>query len=153
MTGVDDLKFLKILKVVAITRLSAIIMYLKLKEEVKALMKLTYTVLQLVMYIHFIACIFFRILIVNKVWVPPIDYVDYTKVAVFNDDTSLIYKYLVCVYYMVACIGGNELGPVASPEIIFVCFTMIAAAIINATLFGEMSFLLTVIGKKGAEYQ
>ena len=63
-----------------------------------------------------------------------------------------MYKYLTCAYYMVALIGGNELGPVASAEIMFICFAMIAAAIINATLFGEMSFLLTVIGKKDAEY-
>ena len=113
-------------------------------------MKLAYTVLSLVMYIHFISCIFYRILIVNKVWMPPLDYVDYTKRIFFNDDASLVYKYLTCIYYMVACIGGNELGPVSSSECIFICYCMIAAAIINATLFGEMSFLLTVIGKKSA---
>ena len=86
-------------------------------------------------------------------WIPPLDYVDYTARIIFLEDTELFYRYVICIYYMVACIGGNELGPVASAELIFICFCMIAAAIINATLFGEMSFLLTVIGKKGAEYQ
>lgn len=128
-------------------------MHLTFKEEVKALLKLTYTVLQLCLYIHFISCIFNRIVIVDKVWVPPFDYYDYTKILYFREETGIMYRYLTSIYYMVACIGGNELGPVASAEIVFICFCMIASFIINATLFGEMSFLLTVIGKKDAEYQ
>lgn len=59
----------------------------------------------------------------------------------------------MCFYYMVALIGGNELGPVAAIECLFVAFSMIAAAIINANLFGQMAFLVTVINKKSTEYQ
>lgn len=54
---------------------------------------------------------------------------------------------------MVACIGGNELGPVSALECFFIVYCNIAAFIISANLFGQMSFLLTVIGKKAAEYQ
>ena len=121
ITGNKDLKFLKILKVVAFTRLSKIIMHLTFKEDVKALMKLTYTVLTLIMYIHFIACIWNRIIIVNKIWIPPFDYVDYTAVVFFKDETSIGYRYLTCVYDMVACIGGNDLGRVSASESIFIC--------------------------------
>ena len=126
-------------------------MYLSFKEEIKAMLKLCDTVLTLVLYIHFITCIWYRFLKVDKTWIPPIDYLDYTKSTYFEDDIT--YRYLVAFYYMVACIGGNELGPVTPAENLFVCYCMIAAAIINATLFGEMSFLLTVIGRKSAEYQ
>jgi hypothetical protein len=54
---------------------------------------------------------------------------------------------------MVALIGGNELGPVADIECLFITFCMIAAAIINANLFGQMAFLVTVMNKKNTEYQ
>lgn len=49
---------------------------------------------------------------------------------------------------MLACYGGNELGPRNSLECIFITICMIAAAIINANIFGEMSFLVTTMSKK-----
>ena len=90
-------------------------------------------------------------LIVNKIWIPPLDYVDYKASTYFSSD-DVLYQYLMCFYYMVACIGGNELGPIASVECLFITFAMISAAIINANLFGQMAFLVTVINKKSTEY-
>lgn len=69
------------------------------------------------------------------------------------DSDDLLYKYLTCFYYMVACIGGNELGPVAGIECLFITIAMVSAAIINANLFGQMAFLVTVMNKKSTEYQ
>lgn len=51
-------------------------------------------------------------------------------------------------YYMVACFGGNELGPKTPLECGYIIFCMIAAAIVNANLFGEMSLLITIISRK-----
>lgn len=53
---------------------------------------------------------------------------------------------------MVACMGGNEMGPRNSIECVVVVFFMLMAAIINANLFGEMAFLATVISKKSTAY-
>lgn len=54
--GNNDLKFIKILRVININRLDKIITHLSFKENVKALMKFFYYVLLLVLYIHFISC-------------------------------------------------------------------------------------------------
>lgn len=40
------------------------------------------------------------------------------------------------------------MGPTNPIECGYVVFMMITAAIINSYIFGEMSFLITVIGKK-----
>ena len=56
-------------------------------------------------------------------------------------------------YYMVACFGGNELAPTNPFECGYIVFCMIAAAIVNANLFGEMSLLITIISRKQAAYQ
>jgi hypothetical protein len=53
---------------------------------------------------------------------------------------------------MVACIGGNELGPRTPLESAYITYCMIAANIINANIFGEMSFLTSVITKKVTLY-
>ena len=48
---------------------------------------------------------------------------------------------------MVALVGGNELGPINPLQSGFIVVFMIAAAIINANILGEMSFLVTILGK------
>ena len=54
---------------------------------------------------------------------------------------------------MVVCFGGNELGPLDPLQCGYIVICMISAAILNANLFGEMSFLITVINRTQAEYQ
>jgi archaellum component FlaG (FlaF/FlaG flagellin family) len=54
---------------------------------------------------------------------------------------------------MIALIGGNELGPVDPLQCSVIVIFMIAAALINANIFGEMSYLTTIINKKTNEYQ
>jgi hypothetical protein len=60
---------------------------------------------------------------------------------------------MMVVYYMIACMGGNELGPRNPLECIIIVILMLMAALINANLFGEMAFLATVISKKSTVYQ
>jgi Na+/H+-dicarboxylate symporter len=67
-------------------RVSKIIANITYTEGAKALLKLTYYVLLLIIYIHFISCIWFRILIINKVWIPPLDYVDYLSSKFFPEN-------------------------------------------------------------------
>mmetsp|Transcript_36982 Transcript_36982/g.35697 ORF Transcript_36982/g.35697 Transcript_36982/m.35697 type:complete len:132 (-) Transcript_36982:1846-2241(-) len=54
---------------------------------------------------------------------------------------------------MVTTFGGNEAGPIGPLECGYVVVCMMAAAIVNANLFGEMSFLATVIQKKQTDFQ
>ncbi len=53
---------------------------------------------------------------------------------------------------MLVCYGANELGPKNPLECGFITFCMISAAIINANIFGEMSFLVTTMSKKESEF-
>lgn len=50
-------------------------------------------------------------------------------------------------------LGGNELGPVTPMECLFVACAMVAAAIIQANIFGEMAVLLTIIDRDSTEFQ
>ena len=65
----------------------------------------------------------------------------------------MLSQYLTMIYYSVICFGGNETGPRTPLECGYIVFCMIAAAIVNANLFGEMSFLVTVITRKQTVYQ
>jgi hypothetical protein len=45
-------------------------------------------------------------------------------------------------------LGGNEIGPRTNFELGFVAYIMLAGAIINANIFGEMAVLVTMINRK-----
>lgn len=63
-----------LLKLIRVLRLNRIIMYLNLKQDIKASIKLIKLIFFLLMYVHFIACIWFYIINTKKEWIPPLDY-------------------------------------------------------------------------------
>ena len=117
-----------------------------LREEVKALIKVLWYFMIFLLYIHFSACIFFYIIDIEKTYIPPIDYLDYTATTMFTSEA--FHQYLIMMYYNIALVGGNELGPTSYIECMYIVYLNIAAAIINSYIFGEMSFLVTVISRK-----
>ena len=87
-------------------------------------------------------------------WVPPYDYYDgseffWTKFE--NNETAFIY--CVCLYYSVLVIGGNELGPKETIELIYVVAINLIGAIVNAYIFGELAVLIAQMGRKLNRYQ
>ena len=146
----NELKMLQVLKISITSRFSRIISSLSFKEEVKALIKIIWYFVILLLYIHVIACFWYYIININKEWIPPFQFIDSTNNILFLAETDT--QYATVFYYMVACMGGNEMGPRNSVECVVIVFFMLMAAIINANLFGEMAFLATVISKKSTAY-
>ena len=64
-----------LLKLIRVLRLNRIIMYLNLRQDVKASIKLIKLVFFLLMYVHFMGCVWFFIINIKKEWIPPSDYV------------------------------------------------------------------------------
>ena len=62
-------------------------------------------------------------------------------------------RYLMSIYNAVIMLTGNEMGPRTKFEFAFVGSTMIAGAIINANIFGEMAVLVQVISRKTVKFQ
>jgi hypothetical protein len=83
------------------------------------------------MYIHCMACFWFKVILIDSQWIPPINYNDYTLMT-FWTGNDYVYQYFLCVYYVVLTIGGNEMGPTTTSECIMISFLGIAASIINA---------------------
>lgn len=115
------------------------------------MIKMVWYFIMLLLYIHTMACIWFYVVNINQLWIPPLQWLDYENSVYFLEEPDT--QYLLAVYYMIACMGGNELGPKNPLECIIVVILMLMAAIINANLFGEMAFLATVISKKSTLYQ
>ena len=75
-----------ILKLGRVLRLSKIIQYLNVEEDVKASMKLLKMIFFLIIYMHLFACFWWMVVSVDKVWVPPIDYEEEDMYAIYSSD-------------------------------------------------------------------
>ncbi len=146
ITGNSVLKLFKVAKIHTISKFTILLRNINLKQEISALVKIVWYFWLFLMYIHFLACIWFLVVKSRGTWIPPLDYVDYTSVKYFTGESN--YQYIMSYYYMVVCFGGNELGPVEPIQFGFISTFMLCASILNALIFGEMSFLATIISEK-----
>jgi hypothetical protein len=91
----------------------------------------------------------------NDLWIPPLDFVwcgKYPHIYRFYGE-SLVYRYFVHLYNAVLFLGGNEMGPRTTREIIVCTLILITMAIFNASLFGDMAVLTEMNGRKQAFFQ
>ena len=76
-------------------------------------------------------------------WQPPYDYFNgqefFWERFEYGETTFI---YCVCLYYSVLVIGGNELGPKETIELVYVVSINLIGAIVNAYIFGELAVLI-----------
>ena len=150
------LKLLKIFKVTRITRFTKVIQKLELKEDQKAMVKIFKLILTLLLLMHIIGCIWFLVVNIEQLWVPPLDFIYVQRVGYerFYDleETTEWYQYMVVLYMAVLALGGNEMGPRTTFEIAFIFAVLIALILYNAVIFGEMTVLVGEVSKKESDF-
>mmetsp|Transcript_99790 Transcript_99790/g.137269 ORF Transcript_99790/g.137269 Transcript_99790/m.137269 type:complete len:292 (-) Transcript_99790:372-1247(-) len=129
-----QVQFLGLLKINRVFRVGALITQANMDKNTKAAMKIFYFTFLLFIYIHLVGCMWFLVVDTNadkeRRWIPPYDFIDYTKSHFFEDE--ILRRYYVCLYYSVLIIGGNELGPSSDLELFFIVSANLIGAIVNA---------------------
>lgn len=110
------LKSIALLKLVRILRLNKIISIMKVGNEVKLSLKLFKLIFFLVMYLHCVACIWYFIVIGDKKWLPPLDYV-YVTTHFYEE--SLGFRYCSSLYHSIMMLVGNDDGPRGIVQLLF----------------------------------
>ena len=64
-----------ILKLIRILRISSVIMNLNLSQELKALLKILNLMFNMIIYIHLMACIWYKVVTINEEWIPNMDFI------------------------------------------------------------------------------
>lgn len=70
-------KFFGILKLIRVLRLSRIITFLELQDDVKTTMKFFKIIFFLFIYLHCLCCLWYYIVKANKDWIPPSNFKNY----------------------------------------------------------------------------
>ena len=82
----SEVKLLSILKVHVVSRFNTILNSLSIKEEIKALIKIFYYFVCIILYVHTIACIWFYVVSIDKMWLPIFDWVNPEESPLFFED-------------------------------------------------------------------
>ena len=122
------------------------------------MLKIGKLILQLLLIMHVIGCTWF--FIVNNdhesIWVPPLDFIYVNRGEYFRfydqEEVDEFYQYLVVFYMAVLALGGNEMGPRTSTEIVIMFVILLILILYNATIFGEMTVLVAETSKKESEF-
>lgn len=143
-------QILGLLKLVRILRLSRLIAYMNLNNELKMSLKLIKQLFFLVLYLHCLACIWYFIVKQNQIWIPPLDYL-YLETQLYEE--SAVYKYAMSIYHAVLMLSSGDIGPRNTFQAFFVTIMLVLAAIINAAIFGNMAVLLQSLNRKTTKFQ
>lgn len=105
-----NFKLLGIMKLIRVLRLNRIIMYLNVKQDIKASIKLIKLVFFLLMYVHFVGCLWYSVVNVTRYWIPPADYVDGwdSRGSFFKKEPG--HQYLMSLYTSCLFLFGGDLG-------------------------------------------
>ena len=150
--GPELLAIMGLLKLTRLRRISTIIARLNVNEQIKALIKMAQLTFYLFLVIHIVGCIWFWVAKQNEEWIPPYDFIVLPQgTNLYNE--NIFYQYWSSIYNSIIMLASNELGPRTPFEYIFISIMMIAGALINANIFGEMAVLVQVMTKKQAKFQ
>ena len=154
------LNMVGIMKVNRVLRISTLITQSNMEKGPKILMQMLYYYMLFIIYLHLVASMWFffceqtyKLSLEDSrynAWIPPYDFYDgndnYWERYEAGDQQ--IFLYLVCLYYSVLVIGGNEMGPKELPEIVFMVIVNLTGAIFQAYIFGELAVLIAQVGRK-----
>lgn len=148
--GATDALLSDLLKLSRIFRLSRILRFSRLTDTVKSFYRLLQLFMYLLLWIHFVACIWFLVVRNQNNWVPVPDFLTIT--TEFYDE-GFWKRYAVCFYHSVWLLLGNELGPRDTLEAGVAAIFLVIGALMTRFIFGEITVLMTNLSRRQDEYQ
>ena len=147
-----------LLKIIRVSRLSSLINKSALDEETKSLARIIIIIFYLAMILHVLAGIWNVIIDIDKIWIPPLDFVyasSYPKIYRLYDEgeIDMWHRYCIFLYNSVLFLGGNEMGPRTEIELASSVLILVFMSVLNAGLFGEMAVEVEKRGRKQQMYQ
>lgn len=139
-----------LLKLIRITRLSKIIAYLNLRDDIKISLKLAKLIFFLFLYLHCQGCFWYMVVIQDDKWISVIDQID--GVSTFYDQ-NFFTSYLLSLYHSTLVLTFNDIFPVNLVQLIIMSFLVVISAIINASLLGNVVVLVSALSKKTTDFQ
>lgn len=120
------------------------------REDIKMTLKFIKLIFFLILYLHFTGCMWYFIVKQDEKWIPPLDYL-WVKTELYSK--SHIYQYATSVYHSILVLSGADIGPRDEYQLFLLTFFLLASAIINANIFGNIAVVLQQMNRKASKFQ
>jgi hypothetical protein len=143
------LQIFGLLKLVRVLRLSRIITFMNLKSDLKMSLKIFKIIFFLIIYLHCVGCCWYWIASLEADWIPRSYYFldgDFYEQGTWS-------KYLESIYHAVLLFMGNDISARHLLEFAFCVPILIAGALINANIFGEVAVIVTSSNRQSMKFQ
>ena len=129
-------------------------MNLNNSQEVKAWFKVIYLIMQMFVYIHVMACIWFGFINLEEKWIANKDFIWFGSPQIYDifysDDMR---KYLTSFYTAYYLFGVGEVTPRTQTEVMVAIPILIVSSIMNGLIIGNMALYISELQKKQSEFQ
>ena len=142
----QEIQMSGLLKLIRITRLTKIIAYMNVKEDLKMSLVLLKLWLFVSIYFHILGWFWNYLVSFNNKWIPPLDYL-YLSTTYYTRDT--VYRYWMALYHAVLVEIANDIGPRGDTlQVIFCACIIVVGAIVNNYFFGLIIFTFGMMSDK-----
>jgi hypothetical protein len=124
-------------------------MNLNNSQEVKAWFKVIYLIMQMFVYIHVMACVWFGIVVLDEKWIANKDFIWFGSAQVYDVFyADEIRKYLTSFYTAYFLFGVGEVTPRTQTEVLVAIPILIVSSIMNGLIIGNMALYISELQKK-----
>jgi hypothetical protein len=78
---------------------------------------------------------------------------DYVWIETDLYDLNAISQYAYAIYHSILILSGGDIGPRGNFQIFFITILLLASAIINANIFGNIAVILQQMNRKATKFQ
>jgi len=118
---------------------------MKFKTGLKIGIRILQLLFFLLLVVHWIACVWYLLVRDVDSWMPPKD-LDRKETDFYT--VGIVKQYVVCFYYSMLTMVGNELAPRNNLQTIFATIVVISGALLSAFIFGNMAALMATMNRK-----
>lgn len=144
-TNSDNLKFIGMIKMIRLLRLGRMITFLKANQKLKFSMKIAQLVFFILMFMHWINCLWYFVVASSQSWYPPKD-LDSKETNAYTAPQGTVYN--IFYYYSALILVGNEMLPSDFLELLVATFLVFFGTIFIGIVIGEFASILAAITKK-----
>ena len=105
-------------------------------------------------YIHLMACIWYKVVSIEEKWIPNMDFIWFGTPQVYDYyyNSENIRSYLISLYIGFYLFGVGEVCPREQVEITVAIPILILSSIVNGLIIGNMALYIQELNKKNSEF-
>lgn len=124
------------------------LMFFRLRKRIRVIIKFFEMILWLMIYIHLMACLWYKIVCISQTWEP----FSVLESGEYFYEITMSERYSFCIYTIISSISRIEMLPTTGFEHMFSGIIIIFGMLIVGFIYGNIIVLLNELGKNSLKF-